>query len=67
MTWLEYRQLPAWMWPTSAGSSETSTHSGSVAPAVQEREDTADHCGPAARARARTYGMNDDITVKNAV
>eukprot|EP00972_Heterocapsa_arctica_P012684 1863882-Heterocapsa_arctica.AAC.1 len=40
ITWLEYRQLPAWMWPTSAGSSATSTHPGSAAPAVLE--DTAD-------------------------
>eukprot|EP00972_Heterocapsa_arctica_P004637 688357-Heterocapsa_arctica.AAC.1 len=53
MTWLEYRQLPAWMWPTSrqlpawmwptsAGSSATSTRSGSAAPAARELEDTAD-------------------------
>eukprot|EP00972_Heterocapsa_arctica_P026213 3859282-Heterocapsa_arctica.AAC.1 len=42
MTWLEYRQLPARMWPASAGSSATSTHSGSAAPAVHKLEDTAD-------------------------
>eukprot|EP00972_Heterocapsa_arctica_P007208 1051416-Heterocapsa_arctica.AAC.1 len=42
MTWLEYRHLPAWMWPVSVGSSETSTQSGSPAPAVLELEDTAD-------------------------
>eukprot|EP00972_Heterocapsa_arctica_P046330 6835147-Heterocapsa_arctica.AAC.1 len=42
ITWLEYRQSLAWMWPLSVGSSETSTHSGSVAPAVLEPEDTAD-------------------------
>eukprot|EP00972_Heterocapsa_arctica_P031616 4656888-Heterocapsa_arctica.AAC.1 len=39
MTWLGYRQLPAWIWPTSAGSSATSTHSGSAAAAVHELED----------------------------
>eukprot|EP00972_Heterocapsa_arctica_P109632 16139568-Heterocapsa_arctica.AAC.1 len=42
MTWLEYRQLPVWMWPTSVGSSATSTRSGSAAPAAHELEDTAD-------------------------
>eukprot|EP00972_Heterocapsa_arctica_P004408 655122-Heterocapsa_arctica.AAC.1 len=39
MTWLEYRQFPAWMWPTSAGSSATSTQSGSAVPPVHELED----------------------------
>eukprot|EP00972_Heterocapsa_arctica_P066882 9869910-Heterocapsa_arctica.AAC.1 len=39
MTWLEYRQLPPWRWPTSAGSSATSTHSGSAVPPVHELED----------------------------
>eukprot|EP00972_Heterocapsa_arctica_P051880 7631619-Heterocapsa_arctica.AAC.1 len=39
ITWLEYRQLPPWMPPTSAGSSATSTHSGSAAPPLHELED----------------------------
>eukprot|EP00972_Heterocapsa_arctica_P027522 4045597-Heterocapsa_arctica.AAC.1 len=38
MMWLEYRQLPLWMWPTSAGSSKMSTHSGSAVPPVHELE-----------------------------